>query len=390
MTMQGPNDRDAPPQDDEPTVAFDATKGDSSPTVSEGQRHSSTDAPHSFESAQVGDYRLVDVIGVGGMGIVYRAEDARLRRTVAVKVMKPDVAANEMARQRFLREAESAARIDHENIVTIYQVGEHEGVPFIAMRHLVGESLRQKLKREGRIDPRVVANIGRQVATGLAAAHQLGLIHRDIKPENLWLEAETGRVKILDFGLARSQTSDVRLTQSGVVLGTPKYMSPEQATAKTIDHRSDLFSLGSVLYHLLSGHEPFGGTDSASTLINVTQAEFDPVEKVCPHLHPGLARIINRLLAKHPSKRPQTAREVAMTLAEIEQQLEVEYQENARRQSLTETAELPAPATSSPASAPLPINVPTAAEKPPLRSLALLGLGILLIVLLLVAFLWAN
>uniref|UniRef100_UPI003566CE9C serine/threonine-protein kinase n=1 Tax=Stieleria sp. TaxID=2795976 RepID=UPI003566CE9C len=344
----------------------------------------------SFESEHVGDYRLVDVIGVGGMGIVYRAEDPRLRRTVALKVMKPDVAANEMARKRFLREAESAARIDHENIVTIYQVGEHEGIPFIAMRHLVGESLRQKLKREGRIDPRVVANIGRQVATGLAAAHQLDLIHRDIKPENLWLEAETGRVKILDFGLARSQTSDVRLTQSGVVLGTPKYMSPEQATAKTVDHRSDLFSLGSVLYHLLSGHEPFGGTDSASTLINVTQAEFDPVEKVCPHLHPGLARIINRLLAKHPSKRPQTAREVAMTLAEIEQQLEVEHQENARRQSLTETAELPAPATSSTASAPLPINVSPAAGKPPLLSLVLLGLGILLIGLLLVAFLWGN
>lgn len=390
MTMQGPNDRDAPPQDDEPTVAFDATKGDASRTVSDANTHSTADAPHSFESEHVGDYRLVDVIGVGGMGIVYRAEDPRLRRTVALKVMKPDVAANEMARKRFLREAESAARIDHENIVTIYQVGEHEGVPFIAMRHLVGESLRQKLKREGRIDPRVVANIGRQVATGLAAAHQLDLIHRDIKPENLWLEAETGRVKILDFGLARSQTSDVRLTQSGVVLGTPKYMSPEQATAKTVDHRSDLFSLGSVLYHLLSGHEPFGGTDSASTLINVTQAEFDPVEKVCPHLHPGLARIINRLLAKHPSKRPQTAREVAMTLAEIEQQLEVEHQENARRQSLTETAELPAPATSSTASAPLPINVSPAAGKPPLLSLVLLGLGILLIGLLLVAFLWGN
>ncbi|PAY15419.1 hypothetical protein CKO51_31920 [Rhodopirellula sp. SM50] len=390
MTMQGPNDRDAPPQDDEPTLAFDATKDDSSRTVSDGETHSSADAPHSFESEHVADYRVVDVIGVGGMGIVYRAEDPRLRRTVALKVMKPEVAANQAARKRFLREAESAARIDHENIVTIYQVGEHEGVPFIAMRHLVGESLRQKLKREGRIDPRVVANIGCQVATGLAAAHQLGLIHRDIKPENLWLEAETGRVKILDFGLARSQTSDVRLTQSGVVLGTPKYMSPEQATAKTVDHRSDLFSLGSVLYHLLSGHEPFGGTDSASTLINVTQAEFDPIEKVCPHLHPGLARVINRLLAKQPSKRPQTAREVAMTLAEIERQLEVEHQENARRQSLTETAELPSPATSSPASAPMPINVSTAAGKPPLLSLVLLGLGILLIGLLLVAFLSAN
>ncbi|QDV47072.1 Serine/threonine-protein kinase PrkC [Stieleria neptunia] len=390
MTQNDPRGRQGPSPDDELTIASNETVGDASRTLSDASARSPNGPQHGLGSGHVAEYRLIDVIGVGGMGIVYRAEDARLRRTVALKVMKPEVAANAMARKRFLREAESAARIDHENIVTIYQVGEHDGVPFIAMGYLVGESLRQKLKREGRIEPRIVANIGRQVATGLAAAHQLGLIHRDIKPENLWLEAETGRVKILDFGLARTQESDMRLTQSGMVLGTPKYMSPEQATAKTVDHRSDLFSLGSVLYHLLSGHEPFGGKDSASTLINVTQAEFAPVEKVCPHLNPALGRIINRLLAKHPAKRPQTAREVAMTLAEIEQQLEAEYQENARRQSLTETAELPATASSSPASAPIPINVSTATGKPPLLSLVLLGLGILLVGLLLLAFLSAN
>ncbi|QEF96643.1 Serine/threonine-protein kinase PknB [Stieleria maiorica] len=394
MTQQGPNQSDGRSPDDDETIVSEPFDGDDSTHKTGEHAGPSVDPQRVLEADRVGDYRIVDVIGVGGMGIVYRAEDVMLKRTVALKVMKPEVASNETFRKRFLREAESAARIDHENIVTIYQVGQHkvgqhkvgrhQGVPYIAMRYLSGESLRERLKREGRIEPRLVANIGRQVATGLAAAHGIGLIHRDIKPDNLWLEAETGRVKILDFGLARSQETDMRLTKSGVVLGTPKYMSPEQATAKTVDHRSDLFSLGSVLYHLLSGTEPFGGSDSAATLIKVTQADFAPIQKVCPNLNPKLARLVNALLAKHPDKRPQSAREVALNLAEIEKQLEAEHEANARRQSLTETADLASPDPS-----PVPTSaIPTGVGRPSPLSLVLLGLGIVLIGLLLVAFLF--
>lgn len=329
-------------QGDQTKGAIEDTKGDSF-TLSGGCEGYSADQEQSVELGRLGDYRLIAVMGAGGMGIVYRAEDSKLKRAIALKVMRPEIAASETSRKRFLREAQSAARIDHENIVTIYQVDEDNGVPFIAMRYLNGETLKTKLRREGRIDSRVVADVGRQVATGLAAAHEQGLIHRDIKPENIWMEAETGRVKILDFGLARTPDADVRLTQSGLVVGTPKYMSPEQATGKTIDHRSDLFSLGSVLYRLLSGKEPFDGGNSSATLIKVTQAEFEPIEKICRGLDPKLVRLVNKLLKKAPSKRPQTAREVAEALAKIEKHLQAELEEKARRQSMTETAELKPP-----------------------------------------------
>ena len=330
-------------QGDQTQGAFEDTRSDLSGPLTGAFEGSSADQDQAVELGQLGDYRLIGVMGIGGMGIVYRAEDSKLKRAIALKVMRPEIAASETSRKRFLREAQSAARIDHENIVTIYQVGEDNGVPFIAMRYLNGETLKTKLRREGRVDSRVVAEVGRQVATGLAAAHEQGLIHRDIKPENIWMEAETGRVKILDFGLARTPDADVRLTQSGSVLGTPKYMSPEQATGKTIDHRSDLFSLGSVLYRLLSGKEPFDGGNSSATLIKVTQAEFDPIEKVCRRLDPELARLINKLLEKAPAKRPQTAREVAEALAKIEKHLESQQEEQARRQTMMETAELKPP-----------------------------------------------
>ena len=156
------------------------------------------------EIGRLGDYRVLEVLGVGGMGVVFRAEDPKLERLIALKAMKPDIAVSELAKDRFLREAKATAAIDHDNIVQIYQVGEDDNVPFIAMQFLRGESLQTRLKREGKLDQRDVARIGREVAAGLDAAHKGDLIHRDIKPDNIWIDEETGRAKILDFGLVRT------------------------------------------------------------------------------------------------------------------------------------------------------------------------------------------
>ncbi len=273
---------------------------------------------------------MLQVLGVGGMGVVFRAEDPRLKRQVALKVMKPAIAASRSAKERFLKEAEATAAIEHDHIVTIYQVGEDRGVPFIAMRYLRGESLQTRLDREQRLDQRDVVRLGRQIALGLAAAHERGLIHRDIKPDNIWLDSSQSRVKIVDFGLVRSARDDSGLTQSGMVLGTPKYMAPEQANGETVDHRCDLFSLGSVLYHLASGKAPFAGGNLTATLIAVAQASPTPIETLCPNLNPELAQLIMRLLSKDRDQRPQTAAEVADALAQIEQKLEADPQAEAK------------------------------------------------------------
>jgi serine/threonine protein kinase/phage FluMu protein Com len=200
------------------------------------------------EIGRLGPYRVLKILGSGGMGMVFMAEDSGLKRIVALKVMLPTLAANEASRKRFVHEAQAAASIEHEHIVTIHQVGEDRGIPFIAMQYLKGESLDQRLKRQGRLPLKQVVRIGRETALGLDAAHQRGLVHRDIKPANLWLEAGSDRVKILDFGVARGGGSNANLTSAGAVIGTPAYMAPEQANARPVDSRTDLFSLGCVLY----------------------------------------------------------------------------------------------------------------------------------------------
>jgi serine/threonine protein kinase/formylglycine-generating enzyme required for sulfatase activity len=273
------------------------------------------------EIGRLGGYRVLEVLGVGGMGVVFRAEDLRLKRHVALKVMKPAVAASRSSRNRFLREAQAAAAIDHDHIVHIYEVDEDRHIPFIAMQYLRGESLQTRLDREGRLEATKTLRIGREIATGLAAAHQQGLIHRDIKPDNIWLEAAGQRVKILDFGLVRQAETDAGLTQSGMVLGTPRYMAPEQAQAKQVDPRCDLFSLGAVLYHVVTGKAPFAGSDLSTTMHAVVHHEPESVDKLCPTLPPDFSALITSLLAKDPAKRPRSAEIVAQTIAEIEQQV---------------------------------------------------------------------
>ena len=211
------------------------------------------------EIGRLGGFRILKVLGAGGMGVVFQAEDPKLKRKLAIKAMLPSLAASGSGGKRFLREAQTAAAIEHDHIVPIHQVGEDRGVPFIAMPFLKGEPLDERLKREGALPVAEVVRIGREAAERLAAAHAVGLVHRDIKLANLWLEAPKGRVKILDFGLARATAQDAGLTQQGTIIGTPAYMAPEQARGDNVDARSDLFSLGVVLYRLCCGKQPFQG-----------------------------------------------------------------------------------------------------------------------------------
>jgi formylglycine-generating enzyme required for sulfatase activity/serine/threonine protein kinase len=274
------------------------------------------------EMGRLGPYRVLEVLGQGGMGIVFRAEDPHLNRLVALKAMLPKMAAAKTGRERFLREARSMAAIKHDHIVSIYQVGEEKGVPYLAMEFLEGEPLDSRLRRERKLPVTEVLRIGHQMARGLAAAHSRGLLHRDIKPANLWLEnlgewavwPARGRLKILDFGLARAVQERSPLSQPGLIVGTPEYMAPEQAEGKALDHRCDLFSLGCVLYQMSTGESPFRRADLMSTLSAL--ANKDPVApcELEPSVPPALSKLILQLLAKQPEKRPESAQAVADAL----------------------------------------------------------------------------
>jgi serine/threonine protein kinase len=272
------------------------------------------------EIGRLGSYRVLKVLGVGGMGVVFHAEDSTLHRLVALKIMLPALAASGANKERFLREARAAAAIEHDHIVSIFEVDEDRGVPFIAMPLLRGESLEQRLKRERRLPVEEVVRIARETALGLTAAHERGLVHRDIKPANIWLEGDKGRVKILDFGLARRRGDDANLTQQGAILGTPAYMAPEQASGRPVDMRADLFSLGCVMYRLSTGRPAFQGADAVATLVAVATEQPPPPHQLIPDLPPALSRLIMQLLAKAPGDRPASARAVVAALEAIERE----------------------------------------------------------------------
>ncbi len=290
------------------------------------------------ELGRLGAYLIRKVLGTGAMGIVFEAEDSQLKRPAALKVMKPSLAAYPEFHRRFLREAQLAAAIEHEHVVTIYQVGEDRGVPFLAMKLLQGETLEERLQRAGGRLPVVEAlRIGREIAEGLTAAHARGLIHRDIKPANIWLETERDRVKIVDFGLARGGGADAHFTQAGAVIGTPSYMAPEQANALEIDSRCDLFSLGAVLYRACTGQLPFDGKDTLSVLAALATKTPTPPHKIAPDVPRLLSSLVMRLLAKDRDDRPQSAREVVEAIEAIE-----------RGEVVEETPDSPAEAASRP------------------------------------------
>jgi serine/threonine protein kinase len=258
----------------------------------------------------LGDYEVQEVIGQGGMGVVLKAYEPALHRLVAIKVMAAAVAGSATARRRFKREAQAAAAVVHDHVVTVHGVHEKDGLPYLVMQYISGESLQARLDRSGPLELAEIVRIGLQTASGLAAAHAQGLIHRDIKPANLLLENGLARVKITDFGLAR-MVDDVALTQQGVVAGTPEYMAPEQARGEAVDHRADLFSLGSVLYAMCTGVPPFRGANPVALLRRVSDEAPKPVREVNADVPAWLEALIERLMAKAPADRAQSAAEVA-------------------------------------------------------------------------------
>jgi serine/threonine protein kinase len=281
------------------------------------------------ELGRLGGFRIIRPLGAGGMGLVFEADDPHLQRRVALKVMNPGLASEPRHRQRFLREARAAAALRHDHVIDIYQVGEDHGVPFFAMPLLDGESLEARLGRDGPLSIPDVLRLGREIADGLAAAHAAGLIHRDIKPANIWLESKnepqsgasvvgSPRIKLLDFGLARAVEGDDGLTLFGAVVGTPGYISPEQADGAEADARSDLFGLGCVLYRMTTGKEPFPGATKSARLRAVRTHQPPPAHQVNAGVPLPLSELIQQLLAKDPADRPASARDVVQALRCLE------------------------------------------------------------------------
>jgi serine/threonine protein kinase len=269
------------------------------------------------EIGRLGGFRVLRRLGAGGMGIVFEAEDLALRRRVALKVMQPALAASPEHLQRFVGEARAAAALQHDHVVPIHLVGEDNGVAYIVMPLLCGETLEDRLLREGALPIAEVLRVGREAAEGLAAAHAAGQVHRDVKPANIWLEEGTGRVKLLDFGLARTVEGDAPVTREGALLGTPAYISPEQADGLTVTDRSDLFSLGCVLYRTATGEQPFRGATVTAVLRAVADHQPAPPQERNPDVPRLLSDLILRLLAKSPEDRPDGAEAVARALHDL-------------------------------------------------------------------------
>lgn len=261
-------------------------------------------------------FEIREVLGRGGMGIVVKARDTKLDRQVALKLLAPEFGRDADAKQRFLREARAAAAVRHDNVVTIYSADEINGVPLLEMELIDGESLAERIKREGALPPAEVTQFAIQIALGLDAAHRRSLIHRDIKPANILLECPDGhasRVKITDFGLARV-TAEAAITNSGMIAGTPQYMSPEQAEARPLDHRTDLFSLGSVMYSMCTGQPPFRAESALATLRLVSDRTPPTIRELNPGTPLWLSAIIETLMAKRPEDRFPSAAEVVEAL----------------------------------------------------------------------------
>jgi serine/threonine protein kinase len=261
---------------------------------------------------RLGPYEVLSLLGRGGMGVVLKAIDPSLQRVVAIKVLAPQLASLPTARKRFLREAQVAAAVSHDNIVAIHAVAEFKGLPYLVLQYIPGCSLEERLAG-GPLEVSEIVRIAAQTAAGLQAAHARGLVHRDVKPANILLEEGSDRARLTDFGLARA-VGDATLTQSGVVAGTPMYMAPEQARGEAVDHRADLFSLGSVLDAMCTGAPPFEADTPLAVLRRVSDEAAPQVRAVNPAVPDWLAGIIARLHAKDPATRFQTAGEVAQVL----------------------------------------------------------------------------
>lgn len=264
---------------------------------------------------RLGTYEVVGVIGAGGMGIVLKALDPALNRYVAIKILAPHLGSSGAARQRFSREAQAAAAVVHDSVIEIHGVAETKGLPYLVMSYVRGQSLQRRIDDSGPLALVEILRIGMQAANGLAAAHAQGLVHRDVKPANILLADGVERVKLTDFGLARA-ADDASLTRTGIIAGTPQYMSPEQARGEAVDQASDLFSLGSVLYTLCTGRAPFRSETSYGVLRRITDEEPRPIREINPAIPEWLCQIVGRLMAKEPAERYASASEVSALLEE--------------------------------------------------------------------------
>jgi eukaryotic-like serine/threonine-protein kinase len=274
-----------------------------------------------FSGTRLGPYEILSLLGAGGMGEVYRARDSQLARDVAIKVL-PNLTADPQRLHRFEQEARAAAALNHPNILAVYQLGTHDGTPYLVSELLEGETLREQIKRS-RLSVRKAIGYGTQIARGLAGAHEKGIVHRDLKPENLFVSRD-GRVKILDFGLAKltqprensefGASTLTERTEPGMVLGTVGYMSPEQVRGVYLDHRTDIFALGAILYEMLAGNRAFQKPTLAETMAAILNEDPRAISQVMPSAPLALQRVVHRCLEKKPEARFQSASDLAFAL----------------------------------------------------------------------------
>src|ERR1700682_4605240 len=281
-----------------------------------------------MESRTVQQYQLLEQIGAGGMGEVYKAQDTRLNRIVAIKVLPPDKTGESDRRRRFFQEAQAASALNHPNIITIHDIVSDGGTEYMVMEYVAGKTLLELIPQGGLRVPQVL-QYSLQMADALKTAHAAGIIHRDLKPGNVMVK-DSGLVKILDFGLAKltdttavagdTETVDAPLTVEGSIIGTVSYMSPEQAQGQRVDVRSDIFSFGSVLYEMVTGHKAFDGGANMSTLFAVVRDESKPIASVAPDVPPQIEQVITRCLRKDPDARWQSMQEVHTALSGLKNQ----------------------------------------------------------------------
>lgn len=302
------------------TLTFDPQSGDSLRPLRANWH--STPSGTSTTPSTVDNFAIKGLIGRGGMGHVYKGFDTKLDRNIAIKVLHPSRAQDEVSKKRFLRESKTAASINHPSIVTIYQIGEHDRLPYIAMQLINGPNLSEYRAQQGGLIPIPEAvRIGREISEGLAAAHEKDLVHRDIKPDNILLEEPNQHVRIIDFGLAHEAgDQEGRLTIDNAVIGTPAYMSPERIGTDEVNAKSDLFGLGVILYEMISGKLPFDGKSMVSILAAISRGKPTAIDMLVPDMPQDLADLIMQLLSSERDKRPADANEVAERLESIEKQ----------------------------------------------------------------------
>ncbi|HYR29677.1 MAG TPA: protein kinase [Thermoanaerobaculia bacterium] len=323
---------------------------------------------------QLGIYRLISRIGAGGMGEVWQAEDTRLLRQVAVKILPESLAADPEWKERFFREARTIAQLNHPNIATIYSIEEHEKTVFIAMELVEGEPL-SAIIAQGPMIPTDAVRVATHVADALSEAHRKGIVHRDIKPDNILVSPRF--VKVLDFGIAKhiggTADANLNLTQGGMVVGTPHYMAPEQALGRNVDNRSDIFSLGTVLYEMLSGEKPFIGNAVTEILLQIVMTEPRDIAAAAAGITRPLAATVRKAMQKQPDARFQTCEELRKALVDA---LKAEQRISGPRQSQVPTismakpkpaAEAPPTVMQQPAPQPPPVRPASTPPPPPAR-----------------------